>query len=112
MVATSTTRPLTWARFASEGYLGSFPPVLYLVITPVETATHLCGVVGGGPLSTGQAIEGDAGRVKAGFWAEATEAAVETRTERSNNRIIWGVYNQSGCQSGNKVRLGFAFPFR
>jgi hypothetical protein len=88
MVATRTTRPWTWARFASEGYLGSFPPVLYLVITPVETATHSCGVVGSGPLSTGQALEGDAGGVEAEFWAEATEAAVATRTERSNRRII------------------------
>lgn len=91
-----TTRPSTWARFASEGYLGSFPPVLYLAINPVETATHLCGVVDGGPLSTGQIIEGVVGAVgESGFWAEATEAVVEARTKRSNHRIIPRVYSPS-----------------
>jgi hypothetical protein len=63
--------------------------------------------VGGGPLSTGQAIEGDAAGAEAEFWAEATEAAVETRTERSNNRIIRGVYNQCGRLLFPKPESGY-----
>ncbi len=74
--------------------MGSFPPVLYLTINPVETATHLWGAVDGGPFSTGQVIEGELGTVgESGFWANPAEAVVEARTERSSNRIIPRVYS-------------------
>jgi hypothetical protein len=63
-------------------------------MTPPETATHLCGVAGGGPLSTGQAMEDDVGTAEE-FCAQAAETAVETRAERSSNRTIPGVYNQA-----------------
>jgi hypothetical protein len=52
--------------------------------------------VDGGPLSTGQVIEGVVGTVgESGFRAEATEAVVEARTKRSNHRIILRVYSPS-----------------
>jgi hypothetical protein len=54
----------------------------------------LCGVVGGGPLSTGQVIEGDVGTVgESEFWARTPEVVIKATTERSNNRIISEVYN-------------------
>ena len=88
------------------GILGIFPPILYLVICPGETPTHLCGVVGGGPLSTGQAIEGNVGTgVESEFWARTTEGPVEARTKRSNNRIIPGVYNCGLLSSPYKIRV-------
>jgi hypothetical protein len=45
----------------------------------------------GGPVSVGQAIEGDIGaEVELGPWAEITaEAAVKARTVRSDGRIIF-----------------------
>jgi hypothetical protein len=83
-----------WFRFASSGYLGSFPPILYLFIIPGETATHVCGAVDGCPMFAWQAIEDDA-RTVAGsdFWAGTIDPEVNTITGRSNNRIIRGVYN-------------------
>ena len=81
-----------WFRFASAGYLGSFPPALYLVIIPVETATHLCGAVDGGPVVAGQEIEDDAGTLAGPeSWAGSVEAEASAKTVRSNNRVIRGV---------------------
>jgi hypothetical protein len=88
--------------------LGSFPPILFLAITPADTATHLCGVFGGGPVSVGQAIEGDTGaEAEPELWAETTtEAAVKARTERSKGRIIFRSLTQHLRSFWKKLRSG------
>ena len=80
------TVPSTWAFCASFGYLGLFPCpwILSPANNPADTAIRLCGVLdGGGPVSSEQASEGDAGAEVEFCAGTTTEAAARTRSEEA-----------------------------
>ena len=85
----NTTFDMVNASHLSDTWDFFSPETRYLAITPVENATHLCGVVGGGPVSTGHVIDGDVGSVaESEVCANTTEPGINTRAKRSDNLVI------------------------